>query len=124
MRICTKRLQPGARLTSDTFGFYVGESNSCKTPIGVSGRVLAYPYQDRNNYHVGDAVCAAPNGTIDIMTRQEIMMYPDRIIGIVSEIPTYEIWDNPTDYLDNETNTVKIEKANIKVDGRIWVYVR
>jgi hypothetical protein len=60
--------------------------------MGVAGRVLAYPYQDRNNYKVGDAVCAAPNGTIDIMTREEIIQYPDRIIGIVDEIPNYERW--------------------------------
>jgi hypothetical protein len=31
-------------------------------------------------------VCSAPEGKVDIMTRQEIQEYPDRIIGIVSEI--------------------------------------
>lgn len=121
MKICNNRLQPAARIISDTFGFLVGKSNTCKTPIGVGGRVLAYPYQNKNNYHVGDAVCAAPNGTIDIMTREEIMMYPDRIIGIVSEIPDYEIWDNPN---DGPIESPESEKANVKVNGRIWVYVR
>ena len=54
--------------------------------------MLAYPYRAREEYHAGMAVCSAPNGTIDIMTREEIRDYPDAIIGIVSEIPDYEIW--------------------------------
>lgn len=54
------------------------------------------------------SVCAAPNGTVDIMTREEIINYPDCIIGTVSEIPDYEIWG--TD--------------NVKVNGRIWIYVK
>jgi len=48
-------------------------SDNAKTPIGVAGRVLVYPYQSRENYKVGDALCAAPNGTADIMTREEII---------------------------------------------------
>lgn len=117
MKITTKRLQPAARIISDTFGMAVGESDKAKTPIGVSGRVLAYPYKNRTKYNVGDAVCAAPNGTVDIMTREEIMMYPDRIIGIVSEIPTYDIWRNT---LKNE----EFGSAEVIVNGRIWVYVK
>jgi len=54
------------------------------------------------------AVCSAPNGTIDIMTREEIQMYPDAIVGIVSEIPEYEEWGT----------------GNVKVNGRIWIKVR
>jgi hypothetical protein len=68
-------------------------SDNAKTPIGVAGRVLVYPYQPRENYKVGDVLCAAPNGTVDIMTREEIRDYPDRIVGIVDEVPDYEIWD-------------------------------
>jgi len=26
------------------------------------------------------------------MTREEIKEYPDRIIGIVNEIPSYDVW--------------------------------
>jgi len=102
------------RIVSDTYGFGIGESDDAKTPIAVSGRVLAYPYKDRNQYHLGDAVCSAPNGTIDIMTRREIRKYPERIIGIVSEIPSYEEWCGGT----NEN------PEPVKVNGRIWVYVR
>ena len=102
------RLQPGANIISDTFGFAIGQTNKCQTPIAVSGRVLVYPYEDRDSYNPGDAVCAGPDGTISKMTREEIREYPERIVGTVSEIPTYHYWG---------TN-------NVKVDGRIWIKVK
>lgn len=114
MTKATERLMPACKIISDTFGFCIGETEKSKTPIAVTGRVLAYPYRDRSEYHLGDAVCSAPNGTIDIMTREEIMMYPERIIGTVSEIPSYDIWQAGTQDGAND----------IKVNGRIWVYVR
>lgn len=104
----TKRLQPGAQVISDTYGHLIGEMPEAQTPIAVSGRVLVYPYQNRNNYHAGMAVCSAPNGTVDIMTREEIKEYPDCIVGIVSEIPNYEKWG--TD--------------QVKVNGRIWIKIK
>ena len=110
----TKRLQAGCKLTSDTYGSCMGETDTAKTPIAVAGRVLAYPYRDKSEYHLGDAVCSAPDGKIDIMTRDEIMMYPERIVGTVSEIPTYDIWQ-----AGNKENP-----ENIQVNGRIWIYVR
>ena len=112
----TERLEPGVKLSSDTFGFAIGKTKKAQTPISVSGRVLAYPYKNRNEYHLGDAVCSAPNGTIDVMTREEIMMYPERIIGTVSEIPKYDIWFANG---DSECGDIPIE-----VNGRIWIYVR
>ena len=106
---CTsQRLIPGCHIISDTYGNLMGETDDCKTPIAVAGRVLVYPYQNRENYHAGMSVCAAPNGTVDIMTREEIINYPDCIIGTVSEIPNYETWG--TD--------------NVNVNGRIWIYVK
>ena len=69
------------------------------------------------NYQVGDAVCAAPGGKVDIMTREEIMMYPERIVGTVSEIPTYDIWYGGSDGIDGP-------KEDTKINGRIWIYVR
>jgi hypothetical protein len=42
------------------------------------------------------------------MTREEVVKYPDRIVGIVSEIPTYKIWG----------------QNNIEVNNRIWIRVR
>ena len=124
MILCQTRLAAGAKIISDTYGCSVGESDKAKTPLGVAGRVLAYTYQDRNNFKPGDAVCAAPNGTIDIMTREEIKEYPDRIIGIVDEIPNYPRWEQyHTCYKDN-TNSSTTKVADIKVNGRIWIYVR
>ena len=106
--LATQRLQPGAQVVSDTWGHIMGETEQAKTPIAVAGRVLVYPYRNREEYHAGMAVCSAPNGTVDIMTREEIRDYPDCIIGIVSEIPSYKEWGT----------------TNIKVDGRIWIKVK
>lgn len=102
-----ERLQPGALVISDTFGFAIGKNKNNQCPIAVAGRVLAYPYEDRNSYAAGDAVCAAPGGTISKMTREEIKEYPERIIGTVSAIPEYETWG----------------EDNIKVNNRIWITI-
>ena len=71
----TQRLQPGAQIISDTFGSCMGKTDECETPLAVAGRVLVYTYQPRENYQAGMAVCSAPNGTVDIMTRDEISQY-------------------------------------------------
>ena len=42
------------------------------------------------------------------------MMYPERIVGTVSEIPKYEIWHCGSKELPEEVN----------VNGRIWIYVK
>jgi len=104
----TKRLQPFAGVISDTWGFIQGETEQAKTPLAVAGRVLVYTFQERSKYKVGDCVCAAPGGTVDIMTRQEVAMFPDRIVGTVSEVPDYEVWGS----------------GNSKVNGRIWIKVK
>ena len=108
MKLSSERLQAGANVTSDTFGFAIGETDECKTPIAVAGRALVYTYEDRNSYPLGAAVCAAPGGTVSLMTREEIREWPDRIIGTVSEIPKYETWG----------------EDNVSVNGRIWIKVR
>lgn len=108
LAISYERMMPGANIVSDTFGFAIGETKNCKTPLAVSGRVLAYAYEPKETYNPGDAVCSGPNGTISKMTRAEIRDYPERIIGTVSEIPTYEVWGS----------------GNIKVNGRIWIKVK
>ena len=108
LSLATERLQPAGNIISDTFGFAIGKTDKAQTPIAVSGRVLAYTYEDRNQFKPGDAVCAAPNGTVSIMTREEIREYPERIIGTVSAIPSYDTWGS----------------GNVKVNGRIWIKVR
>ena len=109
LTISTKRMIPGANITSDTFGFSIGETDECKTPIAVSGRVLAYPYESREEFrkNIGRPVCSGPNGTISIMTDEE---YRDKgycAIGTISAVPDYEKWGS----------------GNVKVDGRIWIKV-
>ncbi len=108
LSIASERLQPGASIVSDTFGFAIGETEEAKCPIAVSGRVLAFPYEDRNTFIPGEAVCAAPNGTVSRMTREEVREYPERIVGTVSAIPNYATWG----------------EGNVPVAGRIWIKVR
>lgn len=108
LSISKKRLQGGANIVSDTFGFAIGETEKATTPLAVSGRVLVFPYEDKDSYQPGDAVCAGPNGTVSKMTRLEIIKYPERIIGTISEIPTYETWG----------------PNNVKINGRIWIKIR
>lgn len=107
LSLSTKRLQGGGNICSDTFGFAIGETNKAQMPIAVSGRALVYPYEDRNLYEPGDAVCTGPEGTVSKMTREEIKEWPDRIIGYVSAVPTYETWG----------------QNDVAVDGRIWIKV-
>lgn len=110
----TERLQQFAGISSDTWGFSQGQTEKAKTPIAVAGRVLAYTYQDRNNYKPGDAVCTAPNGTIDIMTEEEIIKYPHRIVGTVSCVPNYEEWGGGEG----------ADRDPVKVNNRIWIKIK
>lgn len=110
----TERLQHFAGVSSDTWGFSQGETDKAKTHIAVAGRVLVYPYQDRNNYKPGDCVCAAPGGTVDIMTREEIREWPDRIVGTVSCVPEYEEWGGGEG----------ADRDPVKVNRRIWIKVK
>lgn len=104
----TEKFQACDGIVSDTFGFAIGETDECQTPLAVAGRVLAYFHGNREDYHSGDTVCAGPEGKVMKMTREEIKEYPDRIIGIVSEIPEYEIWGS----------------GNVEVNNRIWIKVK
>ena len=109
-----ERLVPFAGVSSDTWGFSQGETDKAKTHIAVAGRVLVHPFQDRNNYKPGDCVCAAPGGTVDIMTREEVREWPDRIVGTVSCVPEYEEWGGGKN----------ADRDPVKVNGRIWIKVK
>ena len=106
--LSTKRLQPGAMLCSDTFGQIMGDESGI--PIAVAGRVLAYPLENRETYNffIGQAVCSGPNGTVSIMTKDEVKEYPEAIVGYISAVPNYEEWS----------------ADNIKVNGRVWIKVK
>ena len=103
------RLIYGCSIVSDTFGFMIGETDKAHTPIAVSGRVLAYPYENREVFrsNIGCFVCSGPNGTVSLMNKEEVWNHPEAIIGQVSAVPDYEYWGN-----------------NVKVNGRVWIKVR
>lgn len=106
LSLSTKRMQPAANVVSDTYGFIIGETDKAKVPMTVAGRVLVYPFENKNTFMAGDVVCSGPNGTISKMTREEIKNYPECIIGVVSAIPTYMKWNG------------------IDVNGRIWIKIK
>lgn len=105
MKLTDVRLLPACRIISDTFGFAIGKNSLCQTPTAVSGRALVYT---EDEVSIGDCLCSGKNGKLSKMTREEIKEYPDRIVGVVSEIPTYSTWG----------------ENNVPINGRIWVYVR
>lgn len=105
----TERMMPGANITSDTFGFAIGETEQAKTPIAVSGRVLAYPYESHEEFkkNIGRPVCSGPNGTVSIMTDEEYRNKGYCAIGTISAVPDYEEWGT----------------GKVKVNGRVWIKV-
>lgn len=106
-----RRLDKNPMVVSDCFGFAIGKQDikeEYSLPIAVSGRVLVYTDKDRSKFKIGDVVCAGKDGRASKMKWWEKIIFPDRILGIVSEIPKYKEWG--TD--------------KIKVDNRIWIKVR
>lgn len=97
------KLQPLPYVISDTYGMVIGDEQEYSQPVALNGRVLVYV---NDSVTVGDVVCAGENGFASKMTRQEIINYPDRILGIVSELPTYDTWND------------------ISVDGRVWITIK
>lgn len=109
MRASTERLTPGAALVSDTFGFCIGEAEGVAIPVAVSGRILAYPYEDREEFRkaIGRPVCSAPNGCVSIMSDEEYKEKGYCTIGFVSSVPNYDTWGS----------------ENVDVKGRVWIKV-
>ena len=109
MRLANERLMPGAKICSDTFGFAIGETEECNMPIAVSGRVLAYPYEGREEFakNIGKPVCSGPNGTVSIMSDEEYKEKGYCCVGTISAIPNYEVWGT----------------GNVNVNGRVWISV-
>ena len=108
--LSTERLQPGAEIISDTFGFAIGETDEAKTPIATTGRVLAYIYEGREAAlaAIGKPVCSGPDGTVSIMTDEEYQKYGYCAIGTISAVPDYEEWGT----------------GKVKVNNRIWIRIR
>lgn len=99
-----ERLQAAPSVVSDTFGFVIGDKKNT-VPVSVAGKVLVYPNEDLNSYGVGDAFCSGPDGTVSKMSRQEIINYPDRILGYFVGIPEEDTFNG------------------VAVNGRFWIKV-
>lgn len=110
LELSVERMQPGAEIVSDTFGFAIGQTDEAKTPIASNGRVLAYPFESIEEFrkNIGRPVCSGPNGTVSIMTDEEYQKYGYCAIGTISAIPSYEEWG----------------EDKVKVNGRVWIRVR
>ena len=108
IELCKKDRQKNIQgIQSDTYGTIMGDSNQNNTPVSVQGRALVYA-ENKNNLKLGDQVCSSKNGKIRKMKWYEKILFPEQIVGIVSEFPTYETWG--TD--------------NIAVNNRIWLNIR
>ena len=110
LTLSSKRMQPGAEIISDTFGFAIGQTEKAQTPIATSGRVLAYPYESLEEFKnaIGRPVCSGPNGTVSIMTDEEYQKFGYCAIGTISAVPEYETWG----------------ENNVAVNNRVWIRVR
>ena len=105
LKISESYLLPAASIITDTYGMVIGEESETSLPVAVAGRVLAF-VEDKEKLKVGDALKTAPAGKLAKMTRREIRKYPDRIVGYVSEFPSYEEWHN------------------VQINDRIWVKIK
>ena len=102
LRMSYERLQACPYVVSDTYGFVIGKEEDI--PVAIAGRALVKI--ESENISVGDCVCAGIGGKAFVMTREEIKNYPDRILGIVTEIPNYEEWNG------------------VKINNRVWIKVK
>lgn len=103
LALSTEKLQALPYVISDTAGMVIGFEGEDYYPVALSGRALV---EVDCEVSIGDVLCAAPNGKATVMTRFEIANYPDRILGIVSELPTYDTW------------------RDIPVNGRVWITIK
>ena len=106
----TKRLQDFAGVSSDTWGFAQGETENAKTPIAVAGRVLVYTDKDRKYFKTGDYVCTGKDGKVSKMHWWEKILFPHKVVGVISSVPEYEEWGGG-------------DRPPVKVDGRVWIKV-
>ena len=107
VKLCDHRLSKGAMITSDTAGIVIGQKTK-GIPVAVAGRVLAYTDKPRDTFKVGDAVCSGKDGKVSKMHWWEKLLFPDRILGVVSCVPNYVVWGT----------------GDIEVNNRIWVRIR
>lgn len=105
---CDRRLSKSALVSSDTFGMAIGNQSKSSIAIAVAGRALVWTDKNKKHFKPGDVVCSGTYGTVSKMKWYEKILFPDRIIGIVSCVPTYTTWG----------------EGNVEVKDRIWIRVR
>ena len=110
LALCNEDCAAGCYIVSDTFGFAIGQTKKANLPVAVSGRVLAYTAEDRIIYKdaIGRPVCGTKGGRIRLMTNEEAMQFPWKILGTVSSVPEYKTWG----------------EKEVEVNGRVWIKVR
>lgn len=107
----TTRCNPACYLTSDTYGFSIGEQPTYDYDvvyIGLCGRVLSYVSEDISELKVGDPLCSDINGKLSKMTELELKEKPYCILGFVSAIPKEDSWGS----------------SNVSTNGRVWVKIK
>lgn len=102
LSLSEERLQMCPYVVSDTYGFVIGEDND--TPLAVAGRALVKVTDEK--VAVGDCLCAGQDGKAYVMSRPEVMAYPDRILGVVTEVPDYDEWNG------------------VKINNRVWIKIK
>lgn len=109
----SKKFQPGIiGIASDTYGLVLGGSTLNTAPIGLTGMALAYINTKEKEPEIGDCLTSGLNGTLEIMTRDEIKEYPDMIIAKY-------IGKSTNKKLNNMPNISKL----VNVENRFWVKI-
>lgn len=109
VEMARKRCCKNPMVVSDTYGFAIGQTSDSDVPIAVCGRALVY-IDNKSKIKIGDPICSNAEGIGTKMHWWEKILFPERMLGTVSEIPTYTEWGG---------------KNNIvPIDGRIWVMLK
>lgn len=105
--LCTTK-SPKAKMfiTSDTYGSCIGDKDN-SVSVALMGRALLH-VDKSERLKIGDYIGCSKTGTGRKMSRLEARLFPHRVVGTVSSIPTYSTWG----------------KDNIQVNGRIWVNIK
>jgi hypothetical protein len=91
-------------IATDTYGFGVGnKENTPQIPISVAGYVLAYV---DGEYLSGTPLTCTSDGMITKMKREDVIKYPERIVGTYIKKEYYLQWND------------------IVVNGRHWIKIK
>lgn len=106
VRLASNKSKAKCFIVTDTFGSCMGDRRNA-IPVALAGRALAYFEGNKKKVRPGDYLGVSKNGKVRKVSRLRAWLFPDKIIGTVSAIPTYTRWGSD----------------DIEVDGRIWVNI-